>query len=80
MGSTAMQIEKSGKAVQNYHAAHCVDPTEVTSSDQQVRVAAHEVLSHAYLHPIWQESIWVRLEGLDVAKNVVPSVFFVHRK
>lgn len=59
--------------VYTYHAAHGVDSTPVAGPDEAVGVALHEVLSHADEYSVGQEAVRVRLEGLDVAEDVIPS-------
>lgn len=47
--------------------------TPMTGPDEELRVALHEVLSHADLNPVWKQAIRVRLESLDIAEYVIPS-------
>lgn len=45
----------------------------VARLDQELRIAAEEVLRHPDLRPVWNHQLRVGPKGLDEAENVVPA-------
>lgn len=49
-----------------------MDTTPMASVDEKIRITSHEVLGHPNLNTIRQKAVWVGLESLDIAEDVIP--------